>query len=109
MFLVDMKTISSLVTKKHQLQDQKSKHEPSSLSTYRYINTEVNMHFSLQREYFFRIISSTDESIILLPDKVCIDKLLFCNTLFSFWHGNERLFSFYFKWFVKTLNSDSHT
>ena len=75
----------------------------------RYINTEVNMHFSLQREYFFRIISSTDESIILLPAKVCTEKLLFCNAMFSFWHRNESLLSFYFKWFVQSLKSNSHT
>ena len=41
-FLVDMKTISFLVPKLHQylLQDQKTKHETSFLSTKRYINTE---------------------------------------------------------------------
>ena len=69
-----MKTISSLVTKKHQLQDQKSKNEAFPCNVKIYINTELNIHFPL---YFFRIISSTDELGFLLPGKICNEKFVF--------------------------------
>ena len=81
----------------------------------KYINTEVNMHFSLQRGYFLKIISSIDKSVILLPAKVCTEKFLFCNVfvfvfvLVLFLNRDKRLFSIYFKWFGTSLNSYSHT
>ena len=48
------------------------------------------MHSSLQMEYFFRIISSTDESVILLPVKVCTKKILVLERIFVvFFFGVE--------------------
>ena len=60
-----------------QLQDQNRRMKLFPCQLKKYINTEVNMHFSLQRGYFSRIISSTDESVILLPAKVCTEKFSF--------------------------------
>ena len=93
----------------HQLQDQNRSMKLFPCQLKKYINTEVNMHFLLQSGYFFRIISSTDESVILLPAKVCTKKFLFCNVFVLFLNRDKRLFSFYFKWFGTSLNSYSRT
>ena len=81
------KSISSLVTKMYQLQDQKSRHKAFyfvNLKNKKILNLTYISH--CRRKYFFRIISSSDESVILLPGKVCTENFLsLLLLLFSFY------------------------